>query len=107
MNEILTSLPGLAGSQTQLLVLAGLFVGILMVTLGGALALTDRDNVERRLALAHGDQRAAVIEVRHAAEHSSKLGRWWRQVTNANAWRYASGLFRLGFEGLMRSGTIT
>ena len=55
MSEILTSLPELAGGETQLLVLGGLFFGILMVTLGAALALADRDNVGRRLALAQGD----------------------------------------------------
>src|SRR5918996_1937533 len=80
MSEILTSLPQLAGGETQLLVLAGLFVGIMMVTLGGALALADRDNVERRLALAEGEQRAAAIEVRRNAaadgSSSSKLTRF-------------------------------
>jgi tight adherence protein C len=79
MSEILTSLPELAGGETQLLVLAGLFVGILMVTLGVALAIVDRDNVERRLALAQGDRRAAAIEVRrHAGAEgsSSKLARF-------------------------------
>ena len=80
MNEILTSLPQLAGGETPFLVLAGLFVGILMVTLGGALALADRDGVERRLALAQGDPHAATIEVRRhlAAEgsSSSKLARF-------------------------------
>ena len=79
MSEILISLPELVGGDTQLLVFVGLFVGILMVTLGGALAIADRDNVERRLALAQGDRRAAEIEVRrHAAESSSssKLARF-------------------------------
>jgi tight adherence protein C len=113
MNEILTSLPGLAGSQTQLLVLAGLFVGILMVTLGGALALTDRDNVERRLALAQADKRAAVIEVRrHAAEDSSKLGRFVAPSDERERLAVRQRLIQAGFRGahavrnyyLIRSG---
>jgi hypothetical protein len=64
MNDILTSLPDLAGGETQVLALAGLFIGILMVTLGAALAIADRDHIGRRLALAQGDQGQAAIEVR-------------------------------------------
>lgn len=72
MTEILTTLRDLAGGETQLLMLVGLFSGVLMATLGGALALSGRDDTERRMALAEGDQRAAAVEVRrHAAAEDS------------------------------------
>src|SRR5918995_90342 len=100
MSEILTSLPQLAGGETQLLVLAGLFVGILMVTLGGALALADRDNVERRLALAQGDRNAVAIEVRrHAAEDSSKLGRFVAPNDERERLAVRQRLVQAGFRG--------
>jgi tight adherence protein C len=72
MIEILNSLPELAGGETQLLVLAGLFAGTLMATLGGALTIADRDDVGRRLARAPSDDGDAVIAVRrHAGGASS------------------------------------
>jgi tight adherence protein C len=103
MNEILTSLPALAGGQTQLLVLAGLFVGILMATIGSALALTDRDRVERRLALAQGDQGAAAIEVRrHLAadgSSSSKLARFLAPTDARERLAARQRLIQAGFRG--------
>jgi tight adherence protein C len=100
MSEILTRLPELAGGETQLLVLAGLFVGILMATLGGALALADRDNVERRLALAQGDRNAAAIEVRrHAAEDASKLGRFVAPHDERERLAVRQRLVQAGFRG--------
>jgi tight adherence protein C len=103
MSEILTSLPEIAGGETQLLVLAGLFVGILMVTLGGALAVADRDNVERRLALAQGEQRAAAIEVRRnaAAEgsSSSKLARFVAPSDERERLAVRQRLVQAGFRG--------
>jgi tight adherence protein C len=101
MNEILTILPELAGGQTQLLALAGLFVGILMVTLGGGLAIADRDNVERRLALAQGDERAAAIEVRrHAAgSASSKLARFVAPSDERERLAVRQRLVQAGFRG--------
>ena len=75
MNEILMGLVELAGGETQLLALVGLFAGVLMVTMGGAVALAGRDDVERRLAHAHGDSRSVGLTVRRHAEarSSSKL----------------------------------
>jgi tight adherence protein C len=77
MTEILITLQALAGGETQLLALTGLFLGVLMVTMGGALAFAGRDDVERRLALAQGDELAAAIEVRRGGDDtaSSTLGR--------------------------------
>jgi tight adherence protein C len=77
MTEILITLQALAGSDTQLLALTGLFLGVLMVTIGGALAFAGQDDVERRLAVAQGEQLAATIEVRRSGDHtaSSTLGR--------------------------------
>jgi tight adherence protein C len=103
MNEILTMLPELAAGETQLLVLAGLFVGILMVTLGAALALADRDNVERRLALAQGDQRGAAIEVRrHVAgegSSSSKVARFVAPSDERERLAVRQRLVQAGFRG--------
>ena len=116
MNEILTSFPLLAGSETQVLVLAGLFVGILMVTLGAALAFADRDHVGRRLALAQGDQGAIAIEVRrHLAgegSSSSKLARFVAPSNERERLAVRQRLVQAGFRGahavrnyyLIRSG---
>ena len=75
MNEILIGLVELAGGEAQLLALVGLFAGVLMVTMGGAVAIAGRDDVERRLARAHGDSRSAGFLVRRQTEarSSSKL----------------------------------
>ena len=107
MTEILINLQALAGGETQLLALTGLFLGVLMVTMGGALALAGRDDVERRLALAHGDQPAAAIEVRRGgmARRPPRSGVWSRRATNANAWRYASGWCRRGSAAPMLCAT--
>jgi tight adherence protein C len=116
MNEILTSLPDLASGETQVLVLAGLFVGILMVTLGAALAIADRDHVGRRLALAQGDHGAAAIEVRrHLAGESSssaKLTRFVAPSDERERLAVRQRLIQAGFRGahalrnyyLIRSG---
>jgi tight adherence protein C len=116
MNEILSSLPELAGGDTQVLVLAGLFLGILMVTLGAALAIADRDQVGRRLALAQGDQRAVAIEVRrHLAGEgsaSSTLTRFVAPSDERERLAVRQRLVQAGFRGahavrnyyLIRSG---
>jgi len=116
MNEILTGLPDLAGGETQVLVLAGLFVGILMVTLGAALAIADRDQVGRRLALAQGDHGASAIEVRrHLAGEgpsSSKLTRFVAPSDERERLAVRQRLVQAGFRGahavrnyyLIRSG---
>jgi tight adherence protein C len=116
MNDILTSFPDLAGSETQVLVLAGLFLGILMVTLGAALAIADRDQVGRRLALAQGDQGAAAIEVRrHLAgdgSSASKLTRFVAPSDERERLAVRQRLVQAGFRGahavrnyyLIRSG---
>src|ERR671919_582954 len=103
MNEILTGLPDLAGGETQVLVLAGLFVGILMVTLGAALAIPDRDQIGRRLALAQGDHGAAAIEVRrHLAGEgpsSSKLTRFVAPSDERERLAVRQRLVQAGFRG--------
>jgi tight adherence protein C len=103
MSEILIRLPELVGGETQLLVLAGLFVGILMVTLGGALAIADRDNVERRLALARGEPPTAAIEVRrHAAAEgssSSTLARFLAPSDERERLAVRQRLVQAGFRG--------
>jgi len=116
MNEILTSLPDLAGGETQVLVLAGLFVGILMVTLGAALAIADRDHIGRRLALAEGDRGAAAIEIRrHLAgegSSSSKLTHFVAPSDERERLAVRQRLVQAGFRGahavrnyyLIRSG---
>ena len=85
MTEILINLQALAGGETQLLALTGLFLGVLMVTMGGALALAGRDDVERRLALAHGDQpgggdRGAPRRGWHGVLHARASGRAERRT---------------------------
>lgn len=77
MIDMLISLTMLAGEQTQLLVLVGLFLGVLMVTVGGALAFAGQDDIERRLAPAEGDRLAQTIEVRRGSDDpsASALGR--------------------------------
>jgi tight adherence protein C len=116
MNEILTSLPELAGGETQVLVLGGLFLGILMVTLGAALAIADRDQVGRRLALAQGDHGAVAIEVRrHLAGEgasSSTLTRFVAPSDERERLAVRQRLVQAGFRGahavrnyyLIRSG---
>jgi tight adherence protein C len=74
MNDILIGLTDLAGGEAQLLALIGLFAGVLMVTMGGALAITKRDDVGRRLARARHDDGSGGIAVRrHAEGRSSSL----------------------------------
>jgi tight adherence protein C len=101
MTEILISLQALAGGQTQLLALTGLFLGVLMVTMGGALAFTGRDDVERRLALAQGDQAAAAIEVRRGGDGtaSSTLGRLVAPSDERERLAVRQRLVEAGFRG--------
>jgi tight adherence protein C len=101
MTEILISLQALAGGQTQLLALTGLFLGVLMVTVGGALALAGRDDVERRLALAQGDQLAATIEVRRGGDDtaSSTLGRLVAPSDERERLAVRQRLVQAGFRG--------
>jgi tight adherence protein C len=101
MNEILMSLQTLAGGDTQLLALTGLFLGVLMVTLGGVLAFAGRDDVERRLALAQGDQHAAAIEVRRylPGEDASKLARFLAPSDERERLAVRQRLVQAGFRG--------
>ena len=102
MIEILISLQALAGGETQLLALTGLFFGILMVTVGGTLAFAGRDDVERRLALAQGDPGAAAIEVRrHGGDgaSSSKLGRLVAPSDERERLAVRQRLVQAGFRG--------
>ena len=101
MTEILINLQALAGGETQLLALTGLFLGVLMVTMGGALALAGRDDVGRRLALAHGDQPAAAIEVRRGGDGtaSSTLGRLVAPSDERERLAVRQRLVQAGFRG--------
>jgi tight adherence protein C len=101
MTDILISLQALAGGETQLLALTGLFLGILMVTMGGALAFAGRDDVERRLALAEGDQLAAAIEVRRGGDGaaSSTLGRLVAPSDERERLAVRQRLVQAGFRG--------
>ena len=101
MTEILINLQALAGGETQLLALTGLFLGVLMVTMGGALAFAGRDDVERRLALAHGDQPAAAIEVRRGGDGtaSSTLGRLVAPSDERERLAVRQRLVQAGFRG--------
>jgi len=64
MSETLIQLVDLAGGEGQLLALAGLFAGVLMATMGGAVALAGRDDVGRRLARAQSAAGPHGIAVR-------------------------------------------
>lgn len=101
MTDILITLQALAGSQTQLLALTGLFLGVLMVTLGGALAFAGPDDVERRLALAQGDQLAATMEVRRGGDDtaSSTLGRLVAPSDERERVAVRQRLVQAGFRG--------
>jgi tight adherence protein C len=101
MTEILISVQALAGGEMQLLALAGLFLGVLMVTMGGALAFAGRDDVERRLALAQGDQLAATIEVRRGGDDmaSSTLGRLVAPSDERERLAVRQRLVQAGFRG--------
>ncbi|HEX6114874.1 MAG TPA: type II secretion system F family protein [Geminicoccaceae bacterium] len=100
MIEILINLQALAGGETQLLALTGLFFGVLMVTMGGAFAFAGRDDVERRLALAQGDQLPAAIEVRRAGDGaSSTLGRFVAPSDERERLAVRQRLVQAGFRG--------
>ena len=101
MTDILITLQALAGSQTQLLALTGLFLGVLMVTLGGALAFAGPDDVGRRLALAQGDQLAATMEVRRGGDDtaSSTLGRLVAPSDERERVAVRQRLVQAGFRG--------
>ena len=101
MTDILIILQTLAGSQTQLLALTGLFLGVLMVTLGGALAFAGPDDVGRRLALAQGDQLAATMEVRRGGDDtgSSTLGRLVAPTDERERLAVRQRLVQAGFRG--------
>ena len=101
MSEILTGLQTLAGGEMQLLALTGLFVGVLMVTLGGALAFAARDDVGRRLALVHGGRQAAAIEVRRHAEETSRspLARFVAPSDERERLAVRQRLIQAGFRG--------
>jgi tight adherence protein C len=101
MTEILISLQALAGGETQLLALTGLFLGVLMVTVGGTLAFAGRDDVGRRLALAEGDQLAVAIEVRRGGDGTaaSALGRLVAPSDEGERLAVRQRLVQAGFRG--------
>src|SRR5918994_5194215 len=101
MNDILIGLAELAGGETQLLALIGLFAGGLMVTMGGALAIANRDDVGRRLARARGDDRSGGIAVRREAEgrSSSKLASFVTPNDERERLAVRRRLVQAGFRG--------
>jgi tight adherence protein C len=101
MNEILIILQTLAGGEMQLVVLTILFLGILMGTVGGALAVTGQDDVGRRLAVAQRDRHAAAIEVRRhlAGEDASRLGRFIAPGDERERLAVRKSLVQAGFRG--------
>jgi tight adherence protein C len=103
MNEILIGLHALAGGETQLLILTALFLGVLMATLGGALAFAGGDDVERRLALAQGDRSEAALAVRRNASaeggSSAKLGRFLAPSDERERLAIRQRLVQAGFRG--------
>jgi tight adherence protein C len=101
MTEILIRLADLAGGEGQLLALAGLFAGVLMVTMGGAAALAGRDDVERRLARAQGDPGAGGMAVRRQAEgrSPSKLATFVTPSSERERLLVRQRLVQAGFRG--------
>jgi tight adherence protein C len=99
MTEIMTVLGDFAGGGTQLLTLAALFAGVLMATVGAAIALAGRDDVERRLAHAKGGPGAAPEVRRNAEGSSSKLSRFLAPSDQRERLAVRERLIRAGFRG--------
>lgn len=74
MSDVLITLTLLAGGELQLLALAGLFAGVLMVTLGGVTAFSG-DIVGRRLAAAPRTEHPAGLEVRRGKSRDGAFSR--------------------------------
>ncbi|HET6518757.1 MAG TPA: type II secretion system F family protein [Geminicoccaceae bacterium] len=100
MSNILIDLAELAGGEAQLLALAGLFAGVLMVTMG-AVAIANRDDVERRLARARSDAGSDGIAVRRHAEErsSSKLASFVAPGDERERLEVRRRLVQAGFRG--------
>jgi tight adherence protein C len=101
MSDILIRLVELAGGEGQVLALAGLFAGVLMVTLGGAVAIASRDDVERRLARAHSDPGAGGLAVRRQTDGRtpSKLAGFAMPSNERERLAVRQRLVQAGFRG--------
>jgi len=101
MSELLIRFVELAGGEGQLLALAGLFAGVLMVTLGGAVAIASRDDVERRLARAHADAGAGGVAMRRQVEgrSASKLAGFVMPTNERERLAIRQRLVQAGFRG--------
>ena len=100
MSQILIELAELAGGEAQLIVLVGLFAGILMATMG-VVAIANRDQVGRRLARAHGDDRLDGVAVRRQADGraSSKLASFITPSDERERLAVRRRLVQAGFRG--------
>ena len=100
MSQILMQLAELAGGEAQLIALAGLFAGVLIATMG-VVAITSRDQAERRLARAHGDDRLDGVAVRRHAEgpSSSKLAGFVTPTDERERLVVRRRLVQAGFRG--------
>jgi tight adherence protein C len=100
MSQILIQLAELAGGDAQLIALAGLFAGVLMATMG-VVAITNRDQVERRLARAHGADRPDGVAVRREADGraSSKLASFITPGDERERLAVRRRLIQAGFRG--------
>ena len=100
MSQILIELAELAGGEAQLIALVGLFAGVLMATMG-VVAIANRDQVERRLARAHGDDRLDGVAVRRQADGraSSKLASFITPSDERERLAVRRRLVQAGFRG--------
>jgi tight adherence protein C len=100
MSQILIQLAELAGGDAQLIALAGLFAGVLMATMG-VVAIANRDQVERRLARAHGADRPDGVAVRREADGraSSKLASFITPGDERERLAVRRRLIQAGFRG--------
>ena len=100
MSQILMQLAELAGGEAQLIALAGLFAGVLIATMG-VVAITSRDQAERRLARAHGDDRLDGVAVRRHGEgrSSSKLAGFVTPTDERERLAVRRRLVQAGFRG--------
>jgi tight adherence protein C len=100
MSQILIELAELAGGEAQLIALVGLFAGVLMATMG-VVAIANRDQVERRLARAHGDDRLDGVAVRRQGDGraSSKLASFITPSDERERLAVRRRLVQAGFRG--------
>ena len=101
MNDVLTSLTGLAaGMDTTTIVLAVLFGSVLIVVLAGSALVAPKDAVERRLEAA-GDGRIlpGVVPIRHMDEREAMKGmnRLFAPSDQAERSRMRLKLIRAGY----------